>query len=156
MIVFGVLDDALAQIPLERTPLRYSGKMRAVTPDLASLFGPLVIRRQRQRWKSKRSHSPDDWPRFEEAYDRRVHVTSIDQILADLRDLGAETTCVAVTLQGSDFVVEGELAEIVGAVCHDELEWDDETAQNVIVVCKPGHLAFYKDDYAIYGIVHRA
>ena len=65
MIVFGVLDDALAQIPLERTPLRYSGKMRAVTPDLASLFGPLVIRRQRQRWKSKRSHSPDDWPRFE-------------------------------------------------------------------------------------------
>jgi hypothetical protein len=129
--------------------------MRAITPDLIALFGRLVQTRQRQRWKSLGAVSPPDWPRFEERYVRRVHVKSIDQILTDLRSLGAEEVVVAVTLQGSDFAVEGGLDEIVKAVCFDKIEWDGERAQNVIVICDPGRLAFYKDDYETYGIVHR-
>ena len=59
-----------------------------------------------------------------------------------------------MTLQGTDFAVERSLDELVRAVCLDELSWEGETAQNTIVTCDPGRLAFSKDDYEIYFIYH--
>ena len=97
----------------------------------------------------------EDWPRFEPEYERGVPRKSAESILVELRALGAVEPCVAVTLQGTNFAVEGSLDEIVRAVCLDKLEWDGETAQNTIVICNPGRLAFSKDDYAHYAIYHR-
>ncbi len=127
--------------------------MRAVEPDIARLFGRLVEQRQLQRWRAV--GGLDDWPRFESGYTRRVQVSSVDKLLAELRECGALEACVAVTLQGTDFAVAGSLEELVRAVCFDTLEWDGETAENAIVICNPGRLAFYKDDYHSYGVVHR-
>jgi len=75
-------------------------------------------------------------------------VSSITETVDELRTLGALEPCVAVTLQGSQFALSGSLDELITAVCLDELEWDGVTAENVIVVCNPGRLAFSKDDYA--------
>jgi hypothetical protein len=47
------------------------------------------------------------------------------------------------------------LIELVTAVCLDELEWDGDRAENTIVICRPGRLAFSKDDYGTYGVVHK-
>jgi hypothetical protein len=47
------------------------------------------------------------------------------------------------------------LNELIATVCSDELEWDGVTAQNVIVICNPGRLAFSKDDFATYYVYHR-
>ena len=80
---------------------------------------------------------------------------SAESILMELRALGALESCVAVTLQGTNFAVEGSLEALVRAVCLDKLEWEGETAQNTIVICNPGRLALSKDDYARYAIYHR-
>jgi len=62
---------------------------------------------------------------------------------------------VAISLQGADFAVEGSLDNLVTAVCLDELVWNGERAQNTLVICNPGRLAFWKDDYQNYGVVHK-
>jgi len=51
---------------------------------------------------------------------------------------------VAISLQGADFAVEGSLDNLVTAVCLDELVWNGERAQNTLVICNPGRLAFGK------------
>lgn len=129
--------------------------MKAVSPDLIKLFGRLVEPRQLQRWRATGDDFLLDWPRFEPQYEQRVHVRSIEATLAELRSLGAQERCTAVTLQGTDFAVEGSLDELVRAVCLDELVWEGERAENTIVICDPGRLAFSKDDYADYFIYHR-
>ena len=127
--------------------------VHAVHPNLVKLFGRLVEPGQLLRWRQVRLL--EKWPRFELGYTRRVRVSSIEKIVDELRTLGAHEPCVAITLQGSEFAVSGSLEELVRAVCLDQLEWDGETAQNAIVVCNPGHLAFSKDDYGTYAIYHR-
>jgi hypothetical protein len=132
--------------------------MRSLEPDLALLFGQLVEARQRQRWRRLAGmgrSTLEDWPRFEPRYERLIHVRSIDGTLGELRTLGALKSCVAIALQGADFAVEGSLIELVTAVCLDELEWDGDRAENTIVICNPGRLAFFKDDYGTYGVVHK-
>ena len=126
--------------------------MREITPDLTSLFGRLVEPRQLQRWRAV--PVLEDWPRFEPGYGRGLLAKSVDSILTQLRALGAVEQCVAVTLQGTDFAVAGSLEELVRAVCLDELRWGGKTAENTIVICNPGRLAFSKDDYAHYAIYH--
>ena len=131
---------------------------RAVDPDFSRLFGQLVEPRQLARWRSLAAMGRttlEDWPRFEEKYKRPYHVRSIGLTLAELRGRGALKSCVAISLQGADFAVDGSLNELITAVCFDQLEWEGERAQNTVVICNPGRLAFWKDDYAEYGLAHR-